>query len=217
MCFAEKIIESMVDENGFCGERGISAKQFYILIDSGLANLVNRSNCGCWSGDYKTIHFELIDYVARIGRYEVSFHEHSHFNSAYVIDSIKPVMTVEEYEAIKEAEVARKKLLSFEDSTYVGSIKDRITIEATLVNETSFERAAYTYGYETVFVYTFADKNGNNFTWFTTSVFGHDNEEGTFVPAKVGDSLKIKATIKDHKEYRGIKQNVVNRVTIVKK
>lgn len=31
--FAEKIIDSMVDENGFCGPRGLSVKQFNIISE----------------------------------------------------------------------------------------------------------------------------------------------------------------------------------------
>ena len=49
---------------------------------------------------------------------------------------------------------------------------------------------------------SFEDETGNEFTWFTGGAKG-------FV---VGDAVTVKATVKRHDVYRGVKQTVLNRV-----
>ena len=48
----------------------------------------------------------------------------------------------------------------------------------------------------------FEDADGNEFSWFTGGSHGF----------KVGETYHVKATIKRHDEYRGVKQTVLNRV-----
>ena len=57
--------------------------------------------------------------------------------------------------------------------------------------------------YGTTFIHTFIDDKNHNIIWFASKDCGYN----------IGDQFKVKATIKDHKEYKGIKQTVINRPT----
>lgn len=84
---------------------------------------------------------------------------------------------------------------------FYGNIKDKIEIEVTLINKYEF----YTqYGESKLYV--FNDNEGRTFTWFS----------GTYQKVEKGDKLKIKATIKEHKEYNGINQTVLTRCKLIK-
>lgn len=85
--FAEKLIDSMVDESGHCGERSLSRKQFDI-ISQWLDKHDVDGDFGCWHGDYKTVYFTLSKYTGRIGKYEVTLHELWHFNARRTVKSI---------------------------------------------------------------------------------------------------------------------------------
>jgi hypothetical protein len=85
-------------------------------------------------------------------------------------------------------------------SEWVGEPKQRMEFDVTLEFCTSFE--GY-YGLTTLM--KFVTEQGDILTWFTSS------------PADltVGESARIKATIKDHDQYEGEKQTKVNRVTVL--
>ena len=59
------------------------------------------------------------------------------------------------------------------------------------------------YGY--TYMYKFTDNNGNIFTWKT----------GTWIDTESVSSVNLKATIKAHSEYRGIKQTELTRCKIL--
>lgn len=81
-------------------------------------------------------------------------------------------------------------------SNYVGNIKDKITVDVTVISCTGFESQ---YGY--MFVNTFQDANKNIFVWITGTK-SYD----------IGIQLKIMGTVKAHNEYNGVKQTVLTRV-----
>lgn len=82
-------------------------------------------------------------------------------------------------------------------SEYVGNIKDKIIIDVVVTACTGFESQ---YGY--MFVNTFKDINSDNvFVWITSTK-----------SYSIGTQLKIQGTIKDHKEYKEVKQTVLTRV-----
>lgn len=90
-----------------------------------------------------------------------------------------------------------------ESSNYIGNIGDKITINVEKM------RALYTkkhyYGYNNVaytVVYEITDDNGNIFIWSSSNVI----EDGV---------KKLSGTVKDHKEYKGIKQTVLTRCKVV--
>lgn len=84
--FAEKIIDSMVDENGFCGPRGLSVKQFNIISEC--LEEHEAEYAGRWYGDYSDIVFTSTDYTGRIGKYYVELNLYSHFNIRCTVKSI---------------------------------------------------------------------------------------------------------------------------------
>lgn len=83
------------------------------------------------------------------------------------------------------------------NSDYIGNIGDKITVDVVCTGSAGFETQ---YGYS--FANTFCDDNGNIYVWITsTRSFEVNNNKFT-----------IKGTIKNHKEYNGIKQTVLTRV-----
>jgi uncharacterized protein (DUF3820 family) len=88
----------------------------------------------------------------------------------------------------------------------VGQPKQRLTFDVIVVGSRHFTRAAFSgYGVEVVYVTTMVDKATNA----CLVVFS-----GAFNPEE-GDELKIKATVKDHDEYKGQAQTIVQRVTVL--
>jgi len=93
------------------------------------------------------------------------------------------------YENQRKQEAARGKL-----SEHVGNVGDRIEISVCSVKlVTSWEGA-----YGVTYVWQITDPSGNVFTWKT----------GNSIPSSCG---KIKGTVKEHKEFRGVKQTELTR------
>ena len=97
----------------------------------------------------------------------------------------------EQKRAEKEREQAEMKA-----SEFVGEIGKRDTFNLTFTNRLVFESM-----YGVNFMYFFKDENGNVFLWTT-------NKE---LEIETGDKLEVVGTIKDHKEYRDVKQTVITR------
>lgn len=215
--FAEKIIDGMVDENGHCGERGMSAKQFDCIaryLDVEESEWVNA-----WHGDKfgGRVDFYSTNYVGTVGKYQVVLNEFWHFNRRCTVVEInlRPADEIAAEEKRREAERKLKEIGKFEHSEWVGEEKQRMELELTLIRDYSYERPAYTYGWETAHIYTLADSDGNCFIWKTSKplMVEHEDEDG-FIDAtyaEPGDKVALKATVKEHGEYKGVKQTVVTR------
>ena len=86
-------------------------------------------------------------------------------------------------------------------SNHVGQVGDRITIEVDSVKcITSWKSCFNGYSNTTTYVWKITDKEGNVFTWKTSTWL---NEE---VPPKT-----IKGTVKEHKVFREVKQTEITR------
>ena len=116
---------------------------------------------------------------------------------------------------LKAMEKAEKEKQLKEEATnteYYGKVGDKITVEVTGKIVGSYETSYGYYG-QTVRIWEFTDAENHVFVWKTSSFFAVDNEE------KMDDEHvfhgKIKATIKEHSEYRGKKQTVITRVKAV--
>lgn len=214
--FAEKILDSMVNEEGYCGERGLSEKQFDILVE--LLNKSDEYDEGEWEGDYKTVYFWGIAYEGKIGKYNVRIAKHFHFHFGYNVEEIK-LRDKAEYEAELEAERKRKEMLDFSGSDFIAQPKKRLDMVLTLVNDYEYEGTRYSY-YDTArcHIYTFRDSEGNCVIWKTKNIILHDweDEDGHFHTdvAEIGDKVTMKATVKEHSEFRGVRQTVINRPAI---
>ena len=115
-----------------------------------------------------------------------------------------------EREERRKAEEARKAI-----SQHVGNVGERITATVTLEKEVSFEVPSFKgWGTDTKWICIFVDESGNKLVWKTTSPLWVYDENGYGKPVCEGDTVTIKATVKDHGDYKGEKQTEVQRVKI---
>ena len=192
--FAEQILDSMVDENGHCGERGLSPKQFRILSER-----LHEGETKSVGGAYNRT-FTSTDYSGTIGRYDVRLNEYVHFNPRYTVVAIDAWI-----EDVPDTSASR----------WVGEVGERVEHEATYIGYGSYERDAFSgYGTETVYIYKFADGDGNLLVWKTTAYLEREDEDGFLVPIKRGTRLTLRGTVKSHDEYRGIKQTFLSRCRV---
>lgn len=190
--FAEQIIDSMVDENGHCGERGLSPKQFDILAEH-----LNEGETRKVGGAYNRT-FTSTDFTGTIGRYNVKLNEYYHFNPRYTVVEISTWC---------------KEVPDTSNSTWQHNVNDRVELDLMLINVSNFE----TY-YGDKYVYTFSDQNNNVYVWFTSKAYImhrclEDSSRDEF--AHMGDVVHIKATVKDNTEFRGTKQTVLTRCRVL--
>ena len=89
---------------------------------------------------------------------------------------------------------------------FFGEVGQKLEIEVTYTGCSSFETV---YGWTTVYRFDTAD--GAHLVWKTGADLG-----GNDWYIENGDKITIKATIKDHKEYRGIEQTELTRLKVVK-
>lgn len=110
-------------------------------------------------------------------------------------------------EKIKEA--GMKAAASRSKSQHVGKAGDRIQIKATL---TDFHYYKTQFG--DMNIYTFTDIFNNVFIWKTSSYLDRI-VDGICKPILKGEMVELKATVKDHDEYQGIKQTVLTRCKVM--
>lgn len=97
--------------------------------------------------------------------------------------------------------------------SYIAEVGEKISLEVTY--HKYFEYAThYTYYGESHRIYKFSDAEGNVLIWDTQSYLAdkkYVDEYGMSKPIFEGATLKVTATIKAHKEYKGEEQTVLNR------
>ena len=94
----------------------------------------------------------------------------------------------------------KEKILTKNNSEFVGQVKDRGTFDLTLTFRKGFDT-----DFGVSFLNTLKDAQGNVFTYWGNS----------FLDVEVDTTITVKATIKDHREYDGTKQTVINRPKII--
>lgn len=83
-------------------------------------------------------------------------------------------------------------------SKFVGSVGDRVEVKcATFKTVYSFDTQ-----YGTCWIYRFTDDDNNVYTWTSSNAIEDD------------EVIAIKGTIKEHKEYKGVKQTVLTRCRV---
>lgn len=122
-------------------------------------------------------------------------------NNFGILTSLFPTYNRDlEYQAQK-AEQERQRALqqaSEKNSNHIGAIGDRIEIDVhSFECVTSWETQ-----YGVTRIYKIVDTNGNVYTWKTSNYVSED------------DIAKVKATVKSHNEYRGIKQTEITRCKV---
>lgn len=86
------------------------------------------------------------------------------------------------------------------ESSYLGNIKDKLTLTCTLVKHAGFETM---YGYTNLYI--FEDDNGNVLSWFNT---------GKTIDADLNTQVRLTGTVKQHNLYNGVKQTVLTRCKV---
>ena len=94
-------------------------------------------------------------------------------------------------------ELAEKAEKAENPSEYYGNIGDKVELEMTLVSK---NEAQTSFGYKCY--HTFKDSEGHTFVWGTSSR----------PRMSIGNSYKVKATIKEHSEFKSVKQTYLVRV-----
>jgi hypothetical protein len=94
---------------------------------------------------------------------------------------------------------------NWKPSEYQGEIKKRQDWVLTCTKKVEMENGFYSYNAPSVkYLYIMDDGNYNTFAWFTTNNVIDE-----------GDTIKIKGTVKEHKEYRNVKQTVLTRCKVL--
>ena len=130
--------------------------------------------------------------------------DHTDYGKFGLLVSLFPTWNRElEVEAKKKAEKEAGK-----QSQHVGKVGDRITVQVESIKcLTSWESAYGHNGYYTVttYVYKIVGKDGNVYTWKTQNWMDEDR-----------CPQEIKGTVKEHKEFREVKQTELTRCKITK-
>jgi len=111
------------------------------------------------------------------------------------------------YQREVEAEVKRKSRPDV-NSQHFGEIKKREVFTLKLMSVRTWEN-----DYGTTWFHRFLDENGNVAVWYGSLPLEYKVGVG-MKDVQIGDVVKVKATVKKHDEYKGIKQTVVNRCKV---
>lgn len=94
---------------------------------------------------------------------------------------------------------------------YLGNVGDKITATVTLKGIYEYEtRFAYTT--TTHYIYNMQDADGNVIVWKTTTIMGIETGDSDYwYSIKRGDVIEITGRVKEHSEYKGTEQTVIQR------
>lgn len=106
---------------------------------------------------------------------------------------------------INDAKKASSYAAENSSSDYVGKIGDKVTVNVVLDRVSWYETK-----YGTMNVYTFVDDDGNVYVWKTSTYIGR-LVDGFWQDFEKGSRLTLTGKIKDHKEYKGVKQTMLTR------
>lgn len=93
-------------------------------------------------------------------------------------------------------------------SEYMGNIGEKLSVVVSYIHTASWENSFGGWLNHTSYtnLHTFKDKEGNIYVWKTDK----------YIEADYGDILVLTGTIKDHNEYKGVKQTVLTRCKVEK-
>lgn len=124
-----------------------------------------------------------------------------------------------EADALKEAANAK---LHPSNSGHIGTVGERLTVTAKYIRSASWEvnygnkGGKGWWGYlseQTQYLHTFEDESGNVLVWKTTSPIAREVGDH-YIDVNKGETVTVKGTVKEHGEYKGIKQTVLTRCKI---
>lgn len=130
----------------------------------------------------------------------------------------------------RREEVKRDREAKRAAARHVGNVKERLDL--TLKYTGNYDCGPESYGYGPAsyrVLYFFEDLDGNAFVWSTTTGLRkrvhesetkeakrvvYEDEHICSVAVEKGETIEVKATIKKHSEYKGMKQNELTRVKV---
>jgi len=118
---------------------------------------------------------------------------------------------VKAYQRAVEKEVSNsKKAEEGKESDYFGEVKKREDFVLTLTGVNNWES-----DYGTTWFHRFIDEDGNIAVWYGSKSLSYVVPGQTYTnTVPVGTKVSVKATVKDHGEYKGTKQTVITRVKL---
>ena len=91
-------------------------------------------------------------------------------------------------------------------SSWIGKVAERMEMPVTVERVASYVRPSFSgRGMETVWIVSMRTPEGNAIVVKSPSFYGH----------KKGESFTLRATVKEHSEYRGEKQTVMMRPAVI--
>lgn len=109
---------------------------------------------------------------------------------------------IEAEQKVEEERIRQEKARS----QYVGEIGKKIELMVTYLGSPHFTVRDPFGREETRYIHTFKDENGNKIVWMTGCGVGNMEE---------GVRVVIRATVKDHREYKEEKQTMVIRLKVI--
>lgn len=103
---------------------------------------------------------------------------------------------------------------------YIGTIGDRITADVKMVSIFEYQDYKFSYYGATRYIYTMRDDAGNVLVYKSGAYLaiktGDKDRWGNPVETGIrrGDKISISGMVKDHSEYKGTKQTVLQRVMV---
>lgn len=98
-------------------------------------------------------------------------------------------------------------------SKHIGCVGQKVSVAVTLVNEIRYVDYKFSHYGTSYYTYIMQDSDGNVYVWKTSSImsFEDSNDTGRLYFIYKGDTLMISGTVKEHSEYKGVKQTVLTR------
>lgn len=139
-----------------------------------------------WHFDHEVTEFPVI---------KINFYDIAH-------RSADDTVYINEFEARDHVKSIRDKynVLDTQETYHFGTVGERVELKAKLTKRNGFDSM-----YGVTYLYTFKDAEGHVFIWKTAN----------YLECQDGSELTLKATIKDHSEYKGTKQTQLTRCKVI--
>lgn len=195
---AEKNAE-FLKNNGFTAD-GIT---YFVLGNTYEIKDELKAQGAKWDGNSKHWHMATKPEGRKVIELTVDEMYQADASGTYYWDNFKGYEYCDKIKAAEDSIKAQKST-----SQHVGQVGEKLEVVVTYTHTHQWANE-YGYGYWTENVtnlHTFKDEQGNVYTWKT----------GKFIDADQGTKMMLKGTIKEHSEYKGIKQTVMTRCKLEK-
>ena len=129
--------------------------------------------------------------------------KYSAWNRIGILVSLFPTFNRDLEVQAKKAEAEAKARAESQTSNHIGKIGDRIQVSVQSVKCLTSWENTFSYYPTTTYLYKIVDQEGNVFTWKTSTFIDEDNLH-----------QMITGTVKEHNEFRGVKQTALTRCKI---